>query len=115
MSRHADQGGFEHVNIVAFEHPAARILKHPSRMRQTLEPEPFLQALTTKPKATMSIRLIATDLYRLRRQVERLETELAAAPAEQHEKLGAQLREARAERDRLRGILDGQKDSPPRQ
>lgn len=62
----------------------------------------------------MSIRLIAQDLYRLRREVEKLENELASAPADRHEKLEAKLREARAERDRLRGILDGQKDSPAR-
>jgi hypothetical protein len=62
----------------------------------------------------MSIRLIAKDLYRLHREVEKLETELASAPADQHEKLEAKLRKARVERDRLRGILDGQKDSPAR-
>lgn len=60
----------------------------------------------------MSIRLIAKDLYRLRREVEELETELASAPAGSHERLEAKLREARAERDRLRAILDGQKDAP---
>lgn len=60
----------------------------------------------------MSIRLIAKDLYRLSREVERLENELASAPAAQQEKLEAKLREARAERNRLRAILDGQKDSP---
>jgi hypothetical protein len=62
----------------------------------------------------MSIRLIARDLYRLRREVEKLETELASAPADQHEKLEANLRKARVEHNRLRGILDGQKDSPAR-
>ena len=60
----------------------------------------------------MSIRLIAKDLYRLSREVEKLENELAAAPAPQHQELEAKLREARAERNRLRAILDGQKDSP---
>ncbi len=63
----------------------------------------------------MSIRLIAKDLYRLRREVEKLENDLASAPAGQQETLEAKLRQARAERDRLRAILDGQKDSPARQ
>jgi hypothetical protein len=62
----------------------------------------------------MSIRLIAKDLYRLHREVERLEAELASAIADRHEKIEAKLREARAERDRLRAILEGQKDSPAR-
>lgn len=60
----------------------------------------------------MSIRLLAKDLYRLRQEVERLERELASAAAGQQEKIEAKLREARAERNRLRAILDGQKDSP---
>ena len=60
----------------------------------------------------MSIRLIAKDLYRLRQEVERLETELAAAPMAEQEAIWARLRQARAERDRLRATLDGRKDSP---
>ena len=60
----------------------------------------------------MSIRLIAKDLYRLRQEVERLETELAAAPMAEQEAIQARLRQARAERDRLRATLDGRKDSP---
>jgi hypothetical protein len=60
----------------------------------------------------MSIRLLAKDLYRLRQEVERLERELASAAAGQQEKIVAKLREARAERNRLRAVLDGQKDSP---
>jgi hypothetical protein len=60
----------------------------------------------------MSIRLLAKDLYRLRQQVERLECELGSAVAGQRDKIEAKLREARAERNRLRAILDGQKDPP---
>jgi ElaB/YqjD/DUF883 family membrane-anchored ribosome-binding protein len=59
----------------------------------------------------MSIRLIAKDLYRLRQEVERLETELAAAPMEKKEAIQTKLRQALAERDRLRATLDGRKDS----
>jgi hypothetical protein len=60
----------------------------------------------------MSIRFLAKDLYRLRQVVERLETELAAAPVSNHEAIQTKLRQARAERDRLRATLDGRKDSP---
>lgn len=62
----------------------------------------------------MSIRLIAKDLYRLQQEVQSLETELAAAPLGQQESIQTRLRQARAERDRLRAALDGRKDSPRR-
>jgi hypothetical protein len=60
----------------------------------------------------MSIRLLARDLYRLQQEVEKLKKELAEAPADQQEYLQAQLKAAQAERNRLRRMLDGQKDSP---
>jgi hypothetical protein len=59
----------------------------------------------------MSIRLIAKELYRLHQEVARWERELAAAPADRREVIEDRLRQARAGRDRLRAILDGQKDS----
>jgi hypothetical protein len=58
----------------------------------------------------MSIRLLAIDLYRLTREVERLEKELEAAPPDQREALSRQLARARSDRDRMRRALDGQKD-----
>ena len=60
----------------------------------------------------MSIRLLAKDLYRLQQEVDILEKELSSAPIDQHETLMEKLRQARAERNRLRRLLDGQKDSP---
>lgn len=63
----------------------------------------------------MSIRLLARDLYRLQQRVDRLETELAnASSPDRREDLQAQLRAARAERNQLRRVLDGQKDTPSR-
>ena len=59
----------------------------------------------------MSIRMLAKELYRLQQAVEKLEEELASAAAGQQEMIETKLREARAERSRLRAILDGQKDS----
>ena len=60
----------------------------------------------------MSIRLIAVDLYKTIRKVAEIEKELAAAPWEKREALKVKLRRARAERDQMRRILDGQKDAP---
>jgi hypothetical protein len=58
----------------------------------------------------MSVRLIAQDLYRIIREVEKLEKELLAAPAQNHEILKERLRKAIAERDLLRRSLEGSKD-----
>jgi hypothetical protein len=62
----------------------------------------------------MTIRLLAKDLYRLQQQVEKLEKELEDAPFGQHEHLQERLRSVRAERNHLRRVLDGQKDTPTR-
>jgi hypothetical protein len=59
----------------------------------------------------MVIRLIAKELYRLYREVERLEAAVAEAPPDHRPKLQEQLRRVRAERDRLRRVLDGSKDN----
>jgi hypothetical protein len=60
---------------------------------------------------SMSIRLIAKELYRLQQAVEKLENELAWAPAGQIDRLQDQLRKIRAERNRMRRALEGSKDS----
>jgi hypothetical protein len=61
----------------------------------------------------MSIRMIAKDLYRLQQEVERLERELNAAPPGKKDDLGEQLRKARAERDRMQGMLEANKEPAP--
>jgi hypothetical protein len=58
----------------------------------------------------MSIRLIAKDLYRLQQEVDRLEKQLEDAPFEKQTKLKEKLRKIKAERIRMRRILDGQID-----
>ena len=58
----------------------------------------------------MTIRGIAKDLYRLQQEVEALERELDTAPREKRADLEQRLRKSRAERNRLRRILDGQLD-----
>lgn len=58
----------------------------------------------------MSIRMIAVDLYRLIRNVSEIEKKLANAPLNRREALRDKLHRAKAERDQMRRILDGQKD-----
>jgi hypothetical protein len=57
----------------------------------------------------MSIRLIAADLYRFIREVETLEKKIRETPYEKRGNLEDQLRKLKAERDRLRRMLDGSK------
>jgi len=58
----------------------------------------------------MSIRLIAKDLYHLQQEVEELEKQLEKSAFEKRVRLEEQLRKTKAERDRMRRILDGQID-----
>lgn len=58
----------------------------------------------------MSIRLIALELYRLHREVEALKDKISHAPYREQVRLKDQLRKVRAEYDRMRKIMDGQKD-----
>jgi hypothetical protein len=60
----------------------------------------------------MSIRLIARDLYRLIREVSELEKQIDDALLERQEALTDELRKAKVERDCLRRVLDGSKESP---
>ncbi len=65
----------------------------------------------------MSIRMIARELYRLQQAVDDLEQKIEQAPIDQRDALREQLRKVKAERDHMRNVLDGQKDtgdSPPR-
>jgi len=62
----------------------------------------------------MSIRMIAQELYRLLKEVERLEKELQEVPFEKQADLKDRLRKAKAERDRLRATLEGKKEHRPK-
>ena len=57
----------------------------------------------------MSIRLIAQELYRLHQEVEALEQQIQNAPHHKRPELEDNLRKKRAERDRIRNALEGQK------
>jgi len=66
------------------------------------------------PKATvMYIRLIAKELYRLEQEVEKLEKEISSAPHEDREAAKEHLRKVKAERNRMRRVLDGAKEPVP--
>lgn len=57
----------------------------------------------------MSIRLIAKELYQLQREVERLEGELRLSREPDRDLLQDELRKVRAERDRIKRVLEGSK------
>ena len=61
----------------------------------------------------MSVRMIARDLYRLQQDVDRLESQLKACPPAKREELEDHLRKAKAERDRVKRMLEGAKEEPP--
>jgi len=60
----------------------------------------------------MPIRLIARDLYRLQQEVEKLEDQLENTPSGEKREMEDQLRKLKAERDRMRRILEGSKEPP---
>jgi len=53
--------------------------------------------------------MIASELYQLIQKVEKLENQIQDAPLEKQEELKDRLRKVRAERDRMRRVLDGEK------
>lgn len=61
-------------------------------------------------QTAMSIRLIAKDLYQLIREVEHLETQIQNTPYENQSDMKDRLRKLRAERNRMRKVLEGCKD-----
>jgi len=60
----------------------------------------------------MSIRMIAQELYRLHQDVERLKKEMEDSPIEMREEIKERLRKLTAERDRMRGLIEGAKEPP---
>jgi len=60
----------------------------------------------------MSIRLIALELYRLEKEVSAIEKELASARDESRDELKDRLRKIKAERNRVKTMLDGAKEEP---
>ena len=61
----------------------------------------------------MSVRMIARDLYRLQQEVDRLESRRLSCPYETRDQVEDELRKAKAERDRVKRMLEGTKEEPP--
>jgi Mg2+ and Co2+ transporter CorA len=58
----------------------------------------------------MSIQMLAQELYRLLKKVEKIENQLENAPPEKKEEIKDKLRKISAERNRIRAALDGRID-----
>ena len=56
---------------------------------------------------SMSIRLIAKALYQVQKEVEKIEKQIENASYEERVEMEDQLRKAKAERDRIRRVLNG--------
>ena len=61
----------------------------------------------------MVIRSLATDLYRAQQNVHRLQEKLEQAELKQKEALKRELKDAEAERDQLRRMVDARKEKLP--
>ena len=57
--------------------------------------------------------MIAKEFYALQQEVESLERKLQSSPQENKEELEELLRKARSERDRMRRMLEGNKEPSP--
>jgi len=61
----------------------------------------------------MSLRALALELYALEKRIAELIRALGRAAPEQHQNIELELLRAKAERDRLRAVLQAKKDAPP--
>jgi len=55
----------------------------------------------------MAIQLIAKELYHFQKEVEKIEKQIEDASYEKREEMKDQLRKTKAERDRIRRMLNG--------
>lgn len=60
----------------------------------------------------MSIKGVAKELYRLQKELEKLEDQLRSAPPEQRIELELKFKKTKAERDRVKALLEGMKQYP---
>ena len=60
----------------------------------------------------MSIREVARELYRLNKEMERIRGMLQVSSSEQKGELELELKRIKAERDRVKAILEGMKQYP---
>jgi hypothetical protein len=55
--------------------------------------------------------MIAKELYLLHQEVEKIEKQIEMAPPEKRKDLEDKLRKAKAERERMRNVLEGRKSN----
>ena len=61
----------------------------------------------------MSLKIIARELYQLETKVEKLEKQLEETPLTDREELRDEIRKVKAERNYMRGLMEGAKDPSP--
>ena len=59
----------------------------------------------------MSIRMIAKELYLLQQEVDKIEKQIQASPRDKRPELEEMLRKTKAERNRMKDVLEGQKSN----
>ena len=59
----------------------------------------------------MSIRLIAKELYLLQQEVDKIEKQIQESPKYKRPELEEMLRKAKADRNRMKDVLEGQKSN----
>ena len=59
----------------------------------------------------MSIRMIAKELYLLQQEVDKIEKQIQESPKSKRPELEEMLRKTKAERNRMKNILEGQKSN----
>ena len=61
----------------------------------------------------MSLKMIARELYQLENELSDLEQLLEKTPLTDREKLRDEIRKVKAQRDYMRGLIEGAKDPSP--
>jgi hypothetical protein len=92
------------------EEMGRRIGELDSALRIPYHGKKWLPSIRSIPKEiSMSIQLLARELYQLIREIEALERRIEATPQDRQAPLLDQLRKLRADRDRMRRMIDGGK------
>jgi len=61
----------------------------------------------------MVLRALALELYRAQQAVHKLEDRLAKCPLAEQDQVRQELRQAKAERDQLKRLIEARKEPPP--
>ena len=61
----------------------------------------------------MSLKIIARELYQLETELSKLENQFEKTPLMERENLRDEIRKVKAQRDYMRGLIEGAKDPPP--